>query len=183
MNGGHDTRLDGSVVVESLCHGSQAVGGAGCRGDDLVICGKGIVVYVENDGLEIISCGSRDDDLLGAGVDVRHGLLFRAVETGALENDVNTERAPRAVVGVLFGVDLDLLAVDDDRILGSFYGVKVLAELAAVGSLSGIVLEKVSEHCGSGEVVDGDYLIALCTEHLAECETADATETVNGNFY
>ena len=50
VNGGHDTALDGSVIVESLSHGSKAVGGAGCSGDDLVISGEGFVVYVVNDG-------------------------------------------------------------------------------------------------------------------------------------
>ena len=35
VNGGHDTALDRSVVVKSLCHGSEAVGGAGSSGNDL----------------------------------------------------------------------------------------------------------------------------------------------------
>ena len=55
-------------------------------------------------------------------------------------------------------------------------------DLAAVTALSGIVLEKVSEHLGIGKIVDGNYLIALCAEHLSERKTADTTETVNSNF-
>ena len=51
-----------------------------------------------------------------------HALFFGAVETSALENDVNIEFAPWAVVGIFFGVDADLLAVDGDpAYLGSFF--------------------------------------------------------------
>ena len=44
-------------------------------------------------------------------------------------------------------------------------------------------LEQVSKHLGAGQVVDSDNLIALCAEHLAECETTDTAKAVNSNFY
>ena len=88
VNGGHDTALDGSVVVECLSHGSQAVGGAGSCGDDGVLSGQGVVVYVVNDGGQIVACGSRDNDLLSASVDVSLSLSLGSVEAGALQNDV-----------------------------------------------------------------------------------------------
>ena len=59
-----------------------------------------------------------------------HALLFAGVEAGALQNNVNADLAPRAILSVLNGVDLDLLAIDDDGILGSFDGVLVLTDLA-----------------------------------------------------
>ena len=68
VNSGHDTALDGSVIVESLSHRSEAVGGAGCSGDDLIVCGESVLVYAVNDGLEIVACGSRDNNLLGNGL-------------------------------------------------------------------------------------------------------------------
>jgi hypothetical protein len=52
-----------------------------------------------------------------------------------------------------------------------------------VVTLSGIILEKVSEHRGAGEVVDSNYFVAFCAEHLTECETTDTAESVNSNFY
>jgi hypothetical protein len=55
--------------------------------------------------------------------------------------------------------------------------------VTVVTTLSGIVLEKVSEHGSLGKVVDSNYFVAFSAEHLAECETADTTETVNSNFY
>ena len=53
MNGGHDTGLDGHVVVESLSHGSEAVG---CAGNDL----KTIVYNVNNETL------TADDKIISA---------------------------------------------------------------------------------------------------------------------
>ena len=72
MNGGHDSGNDRIGIVESLCHGSEAVCGAGCSRDDLVVLGKDIVVDVVNDGLQVVSGGSGDDNLLCACLDVSH---------------------------------------------------------------------------------------------------------------
>jgi hypothetical protein len=110
---------------------------------------------------------------------VSHGLVLRAVETGALENNVNAELTPRAVYSVLFSVDLENLAVNSD-------GVSLVIGLngvTVVTTLSGVVLEKVSEHGRLGEVVDSYDLVTLCAEHLTECETTDTAESVNSNFY
>ena len=52
MDGGHDTALDGSVVIKSLSHRSQAVGGAGSSGDDGIILGQSVLINAENDGSE-----------------------------------------------------------------------------------------------------------------------------------
>ena len=196
MDCAHDTGSDGSVVVKSLSHRSEAVSGAGCSGNDGVILSKSLVVYIVNDSGEVIACGSRDNNLLSTGVDVSLGLSLGYIETCALENNVNTELTPRKISSVGLSVDGDLLAVNDDS-TGSYNGlaifsiysglninsVKVLADSAAVAALSGIILEKVSEHLRLGKVVDSYYLIALCTEHLTECETADTAETVDCNFY
>jgi hypothetical protein len=110
-------------------------------------------------------------------------LVLGAVETCALENYVNTEFAPGAILSVLASVDLDFLAVNDDGILCGFNCVLAFADVAEVRTLSCIVLEKVSEHFGLCEVVDSNYFVAFSVEHLTECETADTTETINGNFY
>jgi hypothetical protein len=185
VNGAHDSALDGSIIIECLSHRSKAVGGAGCSGDDLVILGEGLLIYGVNDSGEIVACGSRNNDLLSACIDVSLALLLGAVEACALENNVNTESAPRAVYSVLLSVDLESLAVNSDGaclvICGN--GVKILADDAAVALLSGVILEEMSEHGGLGKVVDGNYLIAGSVKHLTECETADAAETIDCNFY
>ena len=111
-----------------------------------------------------------------------HALLFAGVEAGALQNNVNADLAPRAILSVLNGVDLDLLAIDDDGILGSFDGVLVLTDLAQERALSGVVLEQVSQHLGAGQVIDGNNFVALSLKHLTESQTADTAKTIDSNF-
>ncbi len=135
------------------------------------------MVDVEDDGRQIVARGSGDDDLLGAGVDVSLGLGLGGVETGALEDDVDVKLAPGQLSRVGLRVNGDLLAVHDDRVLGSLDLV-----VASIVALRGVVLQKVSEHLGGGEVVDGDDLGALVTEHLTESQTTDATKAVDSNL-
>ena len=122
MNGGHDAGNDRESLVQGVGHRSQAVGGAGSSRDNLVILGQGLLVDRVDDGLQVVAGRSRDNDLLSASSDVSHALLFAGVEAGALQNNVNADLAPRAILSVLNGIDLDLLAIDDDGILGSFDG-------------------------------------------------------------
>ena len=102
----------------------------------------------------------------------------------AFKNNIDIKSTPRAVYSIFFSVDLDFLTVNDDGVISVINGVCGSgAQLAAETALSGVILEKVSEHLGAGEVVDSNYFVAFSTEHLAECETTDTTETVNSNFY
>ena len=143
MNSGHDAGDDGVGLVQGVGHRSQAVGGAGSSRDDLIFLGQGLLVDGVNDGLQVVACRSRDNDLLSASLNVSHALLLAGVEAGALQNDIDVQLAPRSILSVLDSVDLDLLAIDNDGILGSLDGVLVLADLAAEGALSGIVLQQV----------------------------------------
>ena len=59
------------------------------------------MVYVVNDGGQIIACGSRDNDLAGASFDMSLSFSLRGVETGALEDYVNAQCAPGALSSVL----------------------------------------------------------------------------------
>lgn len=58
VDGAHDTRLDREVVVQSLSHRCQTVGCAGCSGDDGIFVGKGLMVYIVNDGRQIVAAGA-----------------------------------------------------------------------------------------------------------------------------
>jgi hypothetical protein len=184
MNGAHDTALDRSIVIKSLSHRSKAVGGAGSSGDDLVLGGKGVLVYGEYDSLKILACGSRDNNLLSAGINVSLALVLRAVETGALKNNVYADLAPRKLGSVSLSIDLKGLAVYGNGVslIVSLYGVKILTYLAAVTALSGIILEKVGEHGRLGKVVDSNDLITLSAKHLSERKTTDTAKTINSNF-
>jgi hypothetical protein len=150
------------------------------------------VVGVVNDGWEILAGGSRDNDLLGTSLNVSRSLLLRSIETSALEHYIYIEFAPRKLSSIWLSIDGDLLAVNSDGtrsynglavlcqnsiLIG--YSVLALAELACETTLSSIILEKVSKHLWAGEVVDSNYFITLCLEHLTESETANTTETVD----
>jgi len=182
MNGGHDAGDDGIGLVQGVGHGGQAVGGAGSSGDDLILSGQGLLVDGVDDGLQVVAGGSRDNDLAGASLDVGLSLSLAGVEAGALQNDVDAQLAPGAILSILNCVDGDLLAVDDDVILASLNGVLVLANLAQERALCGVVLQQVSQHSGAGQIVDGDDFVTVSLEHLTESQTADTAKTIDSNF-
>ena len=57
---------------------------------------------------------SRDDDLLGATLQVSIGLLGGGEDTGGLDDVLGTSLGPGDVGGVTLHVELDPLAVDDE---------------------------------------------------------------------
>ena len=177
VHSGHDAALDGSILVQSIGHGSQAVGGAGSSGDDLILSGQGVLVHAVNDGLQVVASRSGDDNLLGAGIDMSLALSLGGVETGALQHNVNADLAPGQILGVLLSIDLDGLAVDSDGILASLNLVS-----QSIAALSRVVLQQMSQHSGAGQVVDSNDLVALGVEHLTESQTADTAKTINSNF-
>ena len=75
------------------------------------------MVYVVNDGGQVIASRSRDNNLLGTSGQVSRSLLLRGIETCALEHDVNVELAPRQLSSVRNSVDGDLLAINNDEVL------------------------------------------------------------------
>ena len=51
-----------------------------------------------------------------------------------------------------------------------------------IRTLSGIILEQVSQHLRAGQIVDRNNLIAFSVEHLTESQAADTAETINRNL-
>ena len=184
VDSAHDTALDRSILVKCICHWCKTVGRAGCSRNDLILACKCLLVYREYDSLEILACRCGNNYLLSACVDVCHGLLLRAVETCALKNYVNADLAPRKIVSVSLFVDSKCLAVNCDGVslIISCNSMSVLTYLAAVATLCGVVLEKICEHGRLGKVVDSNNIIALCAEHLSECQTSDTSKTIDCNF-
>ena len=94
----HQAALDGHEVVDDLGRRGQAVGRAAGVADDVV--GRRVVAVLVDaeDDRDVLALGRRaDDDLLGAGVDVRPGLRGVGEDAGALEDDVDAQVAPRQV--------------------------------------------------------------------------------------
>ncbi len=114
VDSAHDTALDGSVIVESLSHGSEAVCRAGSSGNDCVLFCKSAFVYAEYDCGKVVACGSGDNDFLCACVDVSLRFSLGAIEARAFENYVNVESLPGKVLSLGHSVDCDFLAVYRD---------------------------------------------------------------------
>ena len=72
------------------------------------------MVYIVNDGGQIVSCGSRDNNLSCACLDVSLGFCLRGVEAGALQNNVYLQLSPGKICGVSLFVNFDGLAVNRD---------------------------------------------------------------------
>ena len=190
VDGGHEAGLDAELLVQQLDHGGHGVGGAGTGGDDHVGSLEDVVVHAEHNGRGGVILGrGGDQDLLGASVDVSLGLLGGGVEAGALEHVLNTVVLdPRNVVGVLLGVDLVFLAVDDDGVFGGL-DVNRSAIVMTEGAVGAVVLQQVSQGSRGGQIVDGGNFnvtslaaASLQLEDATEGETTNATEAVDTNL-
>lgn len=71
---GHQAALDAEGVIDNLGQRAEAVGSAGRVGDDVVRCGiVEVLVDAHDDGDVFVAGRCRNEDLLGAGVNVLLG--------------------------------------------------------------------------------------------------------------
>ena len=103
---------------------------------------------------------------------MRLGLGAVGEEAGGLDDDVDSEVAPRKVARLAVGQDLDGLAVGDDAV----FGRDDLVERAAVDR---VVLQQMGHRGNVTEVVDRNHFDVRVVRHRAIREATDATKTVN----
>ena len=94
-------RLDADGIVQDLGHRRQAVGGAGRVRDDEVVLGQLVVVDAVDDGQVGAVGRRRDEHALGAGGEMRGGLVAGGEDAGAFERDVDAEFLPRQLRRIL----------------------------------------------------------------------------------
>ena len=140
-------------------------------------CGRVVtrVVDAEHDRVVGIRCRRRDDDLLGARVEV----LLRSVplreEPGRLEHDVDPELAPRQLRRVSLGEHLHLLATRADHAFAD-------RDVARKRPQDRVVLQEMSHRGGVTQVVDGDDLHVGAERLLGPEEVPpDPPEAVDAN--
>eukprot|EP00962_Isochrysis_galbana_P019874 scaffold5793_cov105-Isochrysis_galbana.AAC.1 len=143
VDGGHEALDDAVLIVDDLGERRQAVGGARGVGEDVDVLGVAGVVHAHHEHGGIRRRG-RDDDLLGAALQVHRGLLDDSEDAGRLANNVGACLTPRHLVGVTARVELDLLAIDNERRACSVKG-----DGALVPAVGRVVLEEV------GSLADG----------------------------
>jgi len=176
MNGGHDAAYDAEVLKKDFDYGCEAVGGAARVGDYVVLGGVILaVVHTEDDGDVFVGGRSGDDDLLDGGAEVGFGLGGIGEVSGGLYDDFCTGGCPVELRGVALSEHLEGFAVDGDGVLTSGDFVLQVAE-------DRVVLEKMREDRGAGEVVDGNELDFGIAQSCAENVTADSAEAVDSNL-
>ena len=67
------------------------------------------------------------------------GFCFGSIESGTLQNYINTDLAPRKISSIFLSINFDSLAINSDGILASLYSVQILADFSSVSALSGII--------------------------------------------
>src|ERR1019366_5942755 len=107
--------------------------------------------------LSLGRCG--DHHLLRAGVDVLGGGFTIGEAPGGFDHEVDAEVPPRQFGRVFFREHLDAVAIDVEPI-------PRYAQCAGEMSVHGIVLEKVRQRRGAGQVVDGNEFDIVVAQHL-----------------
>ena len=134
------------------------------------------MVDAVDNGREIAAGRCRNQNLFGARVEVRLALRLGSKEAGALENDINPQLPPGKILGVSLFVNPNIFAINGQGILVA------LDCMAGVSSLHAVVLQKIGQHLGIGQVVDGDNLKLFIPENLAEGKPSDSAEPIDCNF-
>ena len=156
MDGGHQPFAYPKAFVKDFNYGSDAVGGAGGIGDDAMLCRVIFpLVYAEDDGNVLLFRWRCDEHLLGPTLEVPGGFGCRGEQARRLHDYLDAEIAPANLGRVALSYDLDLLAVDDDRVLGSFH-------LARVATVDTVILKQMGVGLGIRQVVDHHNLKPIC---------------------
>ena len=114
--------------------------------------------------------------LLGAGRQVRGGLVAGGEDAGAFERDVDAEVLPGKLGRVLDRGDLELLLADGD-------GIAVNLHLMREAAVHAVVAKQVRIGLDRAEIVDGDHVDVLAAGFIdrAHDVAADAAKSVDCN--
>ena len=74
------------------------------------------MVYIVNDGRQIVASRSGNNNLLSACIDMSLCLCLGGVEAGTLQNYINTNLSPGKLCCVCFCIDFDLFAINSDGV-------------------------------------------------------------------
>ena len=102
----------------TLSHRCQAVGGTGGIRDDVMPGGIILIlVYPHDKGLYIALGRRRDDDLFGAGIDMRAGTFSVTKDPSTLGNIVHTNIPPGNFPRIFYAGNLNKPPIDIDALI------------------------------------------------------------------
>merc|ERR1719440_905741 len=143
MDRGHETLLNSNAFLnEHMTEWRQAIGRAGCIGNDIHACLVVLsVVHAHHKSLECTLAWSGDDYLLGTSLDVTLGFFIFYEEASRLNDVLNAQRSPSQSFGSFpAGHDaLDLVAIDNQLVCSA--NLHIVLESA----MHGVVLHLVGE--------------------------------------
>ena len=174
---GHDPALDSDRVVQHACHRPEAVRGAGGVRDHVVLVRVvGVVVHAQHQRHVGVGCRGADDHLLRAGGEVLRGVVALGEEAGGLDHHVGAHVAPRQCRRIALREHLQLVAVDDQAVVGE-------VDLALERAEDRVVLEQMRERLRVGDVVHTDPVdVRSARVRGAEDVAPDAAEAVDAGL-
>merc|ERR1719424_2099096 len=120
----------------------------------------------------------RDNDLLGAALQVRARLVDDSEDASRLANDVSARLTPRDLLGVPHREELDVLAVNNEAGRGL-----VVRDGALVDAVGRVVLEEVRSVFDIAEgVVDRNNISTVLLARSAADKAANAAEAGDTHF-
>ena len=181
MDGGHQAPADAEVIEDHLGKRSQAVGGAGGIGDDMVD-GRVILILVDphDKGLDSALGRCGDDDLAGTRHRDGPGPNRHRRKIPCTRQHIPTPVLPPGDVGgIAMAGNSDMPAIDDNPL---FIG----ADILLIDPHYRIILQQVRQGGIVGEIVDRHHLDIRKGRIPAEGPEdvpADTAETVDSYFH
>ncbi len=136
-----------------------------------------VIVHTLHDGQRVVLHGRRDDDALGAGLEVPLGFFVRLEVAGGFHHDVDAEFLPRTLRRVALAYHADFFAVHGE-VIAAYLNVSLQAAMQRV------VLEQVRAHIARRRGVHADDLdlVGVVFDELAVHIAADAAVPVDGDL-
>src|ERR1700730_19334684 len=134
-----------------------------------------VVVHSEHESNVLIFGRSRDDHFLYRTAHVLPSICGVGEATGGLDDDLRAHGFPRELRGILLCENLNRLSVYANAVGAGRNLVRQIAQ-------DGVVLQKVSQGFGIGEVVDRYEVKVRDLDGSAQHVPANAPETVDADF-
>src|SRR5690625_4890236 len=152
VNCRHETALNSEHFVKNLGHRSQAVRGAGCVRNDVVV-GRVVigVVYAHYECGVFTLTRSRNDDLLGTGVNMSLRLFCGDEAASGLNHNIGVEFTPRQFRRIGLGARTECAAAYRDGVIG-------VRDIFGQTTQDRVILQKMCKGLIVGEVVNSYFL-------------------------
>ena len=189
MHGHHAAELEAEFLMHDLGHGSEAVGGAGGVGQNVVLGGIIHVLVHAHDHGEVGLLGrSGNDDLLGAAFQMHAGLRSGTEDAGGFHHDIHVQILPGQVVGIAFGEAGNVPVADlDHGAVNAAHGSLFRGDFAGEGgrTVGAVMLKQMEIGVGVHQIVDGHDFgsVTILAVHGTKDLTTDTAEAVDSNSY